>query len=544
MSKPESEPLVPGPESPAATGADADADAGTASGTDADTGADTGTDTGTGTAADPAEAPTAGQDPRVDFRKDTARPARPVEHERPAAADESERAGRPEQAEPEPAPPAPADPWAAPDFSAGPPAVHPAAPAPVHPAAPAPQAVPPSAAPPQPPYPLPAGGWASVTPPARSGFPPGHPYAQAPDPGQGPAAPVPGYFPGPAPAPAPTNGFAVGSLVTGLLLVAPVALVFGILALVQINRRKERGSGMAVTGLVLGTIGTVLLAIGLGAADFSSARAGRFGQAPKAPAGSVHWSDLKAGDCYDSPDGGSTADGNGDETVYWVHRVACAGPHHGEVAGTALIPSGNGLYPGESAAREAAGRLCRGVLGGYALDQWAVPDGMDDVYLYPTAKNWASGARYVTCAYEDREDRHRGTVRTDRSRLTAPQLAYLEAARSFNDDYLEQPDGDVSEAEVDYRAWARRVASASRTEAAVLGRTGVAWPADVQPKIAKLAEAKAQAAAAWDAAASGTDLAGDLRKARAMEARTTPTILEIRRGLGLSTGEQAPDLRV
>ncbi|MFD4655170.1 DUF4190 domain-containing protein [Kitasatospora sp. NPDC058444] len=520
MSKPESEPLVPGPESPAATGADADAG--------------TGTGTGTGTAADQAEAPTAGQDPRVDFRKDTARPA---------AADE------PEQAEPEPAPRAPADPWAAPDLSAGPPAARPAAPPPQ--AAP-PQAVPPSAAPPQPPYPLPAGGWASVTPPAQSGFPPGHPYAQAPDPGQGPAAPVPGYVPGPeygpgyvpARVPAPTNGFAVGSLVTGLLLVAPLALVFGILALVQINRRKERGSGMAVTGLVLGTIGTVLLAIGLGAADFSSARAGRFGQAPKAPAGSVHWSDLKVGDCYDSPDGGSTEDGSGDETVYWVHRVACAEPHHGEVAGTAMIPSGNGLYPGESAAREEAGRLCRGVLGGYALDQWAVPDGMDDVYLYPTAKNWASGARYVTCAYEDREDRHRGTVRTDRSRLTAPQLAYLEAARSFNDDYLEQPDGDVSEAEADYRAWARRVASASRTEAAVLGRAGVPWPADVQPKIAKLAEAKAQAAAAWDAAASGTDLAGDLRKARAMEARTTPTILEIRRGLNLSTGEQAPDLRV
>ncbi|MGW7446512.1 DUF4190 domain-containing protein [Kitasatospora sp. NPDC054795] len=480
----------------------------------------------------------------MDFRKDTAGsagsagPASPVALEqaqaRPAAAEQDPAGSEPAPPAVDPwAPPAAVDPWAplaAVDPPAGPSV------------APAPQPVPPSAAPPQPPYPLPAGGWASVTPPAGSGFPPGHPYAQAPGPGQ--AAPGPGFLPGPGPGPAPTNGFAVGSLVTGLLLVAPVALVFGILALVQINRRKERGSGMAVTGLVLGTIGTVLLALALGAADFSSARAGRFGQAPKAPAGSVHWSELKAGDCYDSPQGGSTTQGNGDETVYWVHRVACTEPHHGEVAGTAELPSGNGLYPGESAARESAGRLCRAVLNGYALDQWTVPDGMDDVYLYPTARNWASGSRYVTCAYEDREDRHRGTVRTDRSRLTAPQLAYLEAARSFNDVYLDPPDADVAEAEADHRAWARRMAVASRTQAAVLGGPSVSWPADVQPKIAKLVEAKSQAAAAWDAAASGGDLAGDLRRARATEARTAPTILDIRRGLGLSTGEQAPDLRV
>ncbi|MFJ9441099.1 DUF4190 domain-containing protein [Kitasatospora sp. NPDC101235] len=502
MSEPESELPAPGPESPAVAEAGADADAGTK------------TDTGT----DPAQTPTAGRDPRVGFRKDTAEPARPA-------------AAGPEPTGPEPAPPAPADPWAAPDLSAGPPA------------ATAPQVVPPSAAPPQPPYPLPAGGWASVTPSAQSGFQPGHPYAPAP--GQGPAAaPAPGFVPGFVPGPAPTNGFAVGSLVTGLLLVAPVALVFGILALVQINRRKERGSGMAVTGLVLGTIGTVLLALALGAADFSSARAGRYGQAPKAPAGSVHWSDLKAGDCYDSPEGGSTAGGDGDETVYWVHRVACAEPHHGEVAGTAELPDGNGPYPGESEVRASAGRLCRTVLDGYALDQWVVPDGMDDVYLYPTARNWASGARYVTCAFEDRDDPHRGTVRTDRSRLTAPQLAYLEAVRSFNDVYLDPPDGDVSGAEAEYRAWARRMAVASRTEAAVLGAPSAPWPADVQPKIAKLVEAQSQAAAAWDAAASGDDVAGAVRRARALVAKTAPTTMEIRRGLDLSTGEQVPDLRV
>ncbi|WP_051830979.1 DUF4190 domain-containing protein, partial [Streptomyces novaecaesareae] len=393
----------------------------------------------------------------------------------------------------------------------------------------------PSAAPPPPPHPLPAGGWASVPPSAQSGYQPG------PQPGPQPGHP---YALPPAPAQAPTNGFAVGSLVTGLVLVAPVALVFGIVALVQINRRRERGFGMAVTGVVLGTIGTVLLALLLGAGDFSSARGGRFGQAPKPPAGSVHWSDLKVGDCYSSPEGGSVTGAEGDETVYWVRRVACSDPHHGEVAGTVKLPGSNGPYPGEKEARESAGRLCRKVLDDYALDQWAVPDGMDDVYLYPTARNWAAGERYVTCAFEDRDDQHRGTVHTDRNSLTAPQLAYLEAVRAFNDVYLDQPKSDVSGAEAEYRDWARRMATASRTEAALLGSPAAGWPVDVQPKIAKLAEAQSQAAVAWDAAASGDDLEGAVRRARALVAKTVPMTVEIRRGLGLSTGEQAPDLRV
>lgn len=507
MSKPESEPSAPGPETPARTGPDA--------------GAGPGADAGTGAA------PTTGQDPRVDFRKGADEPeAAPVHPEPEATPADPAPAPAAPAAPVAPAPltgavppPAPADPWAAPDLATAP--VAPAPPVVGHP-----QPVPlPSAAPPPPPHPLPAGGWASVTPSAQAGFRPDQPYPQ-------PAGP------------APTNGFAVGSLVTGLVMVAPVALVFGIVALVQINRRKERGFGLAVAGVVLGTIGTLLLSLLLGAGNFSGAGGGRFAHAPKAPAGSVHWSDLKTGDCYNSPAGGSVTGTDGDETVYWVNRVACAEPHHGEVAGTVPFPTGSGAYPGESEVRESAARLCRKVMDDYALDQWAVPDGMDDVYLYPTANNWAAGERYATCAFEDRDDQHRGTVRTDRSRLTAPQLAYLEAVRVFNDAYLEQPKQEVSEAGADYRSWARRMAVASRTEAAVLGAPTTDWPADVRPNVAKLVEAQSQAAPAWDSAASADDLEGGIRRAKALVAKTVPVSVDIRRALGLSTGEQVPDLRV
>ncbi|MFF9644772.1 DUF4190 domain-containing protein [Kitasatospora aureofaciens] len=470
-----------------------------------------------------------GPDPRVDFRKD------PDTAEPKAAAPDAEepQAGTPDTAEPKAATPdaeepqAPADPWAPPADRS-------------------PQAAPaPSQAPPQPPPPpLPAGGWASVPPSTESGFRPGGPYPD-PDPrsNQHPYPPYAHHPYNPQPEPR-TNGFAVGSLATGLSLLSPVALVFGIVALVQINRRGQRGRGMAVTGLVLGVAGTLLLSLALGAGDFGPARGGRGGgYAQKPPAGSVRWSALKAGDCYNSPDVTGKTDENGDETVYWVRRVVCSDPHHGEVAGTARIPDSSGPYPGATVVRERATTLCRTVLDDYALDQWAVPDGMDDVYLYPSAGNWAAGERYVTCAFEDRDDQHLGTVRTDRRTLTSVQLAYLDAVRGFGAVYADEPKKDVAVAEAEYRSWARRMAAASRAEAAALRTPTAEWPTDIQPKVDKLAATQTQAATAWDAAASGDDVPGDLRRARALIAKTVPVSVEIRRSLGLSTGEQVPDLR-
>ncbi|MFD5462810.1 DUF4190 domain-containing protein [Kitasatospora sp. NPDC127059] len=481
----------------------------------------------------------AGPDPRVDFRKapdtgaapDAGAVANPESPESPdGAAPEALKAPETPELPGAKVAPDPRDPWAPP----------------ADPPAPAPSQAPP----PPPPPPLPAGGWASVSPAAESGFRPAAPQPrQNPAPHQ-PPHPYPPYphtllnpyDPRPEPR---TNGFAVGSLATGLSLLSPVALVFGVIALFQIRRRGQRGRGMAVTGLVFGAAGTVLLSLALGAGDFGPARDGRGGgYTQKPPAGSVRWSALKAGDCYTSSGVSGKPDENGDETVSWVRRVACSERHNGEVAGTAKVPDGGGPYPGAAVVRERAATLCRTVLDDYALDQWAVPDGMDDVYLYPSAGNWAVGERYVTCAFEDREDQHLGTVRTDRRSLTSVQLAYLEAVRGFNTAYVDAPAKDVAAAEAEYRSWARRMAIASRAEAAALRRPTAEWPTDVQPKIDKLAETQSQAAAAWDAAATGSDLAGDLRRARALVAKTTPLSVDVRRSLGLSTGEQVPDLRV
>lgn len=58
----------------------------------------------------------------------------------------------------------------------------------------------------------------------------------------------------------PTNGFAITALVSSLVL-APLGIIFGHLALRQISRTGENGRGLAVGGLVLGYVFTAVGAI-------------------------------------------------------------------------------------------------------------------------------------------------------------------------------------------------------------------------------------------------------------------------------------------
>lgn len=91
--------------------------------------------------------------------------------------------------------------------------------------------------------------------------------------GQPPAQPSPappGYPPAgyvPYPVPTRTNGFAIASLVLGIVWVywigSILALVFGYIAKNQIDRSggTQTGRGMAIAGIVLGWIGVAVLLV-------------------------------------------------------------------------------------------------------------------------------------------------------------------------------------------------------------------------------------------------------------------------------------------
>lgn len=66
---------------------------------------------------------------------------------------------------------------------------------------------------------------------------------------QGPWVPA-GYVP--VPVQPPTNGMAIAALVTGVMGLAVIPIVLGHLSLREIRRRGQAGTGLAVTGLVLG----------------------------------------------------------------------------------------------------------------------------------------------------------------------------------------------------------------------------------------------------------------------------------------------------
>jgi len=106
------------------------------------------------------------------------------------------------------------------------------------------------------------------------------PYQQAPYPQQGYGQPYqqPGYGqPVPYVTSPPTDGLALGSMITGIvalvlscaygigLLASPVALVLGKVSMNRIARSQGQlgGRGLAVTGFVLGIVGTVLLVIAI-----------------------------------------------------------------------------------------------------------------------------------------------------------------------------------------------------------------------------------------------------------------------------------------
>lgn len=71
-----------------------------------------------------------------------------------------------------------------------------------------------------------------------------------------PYGPAGGFYGYPQP-PRPTNGMAIASLVCAFLF-APLGIVFGHVSMSQIKRTGEQGRGMAIAGLVIGYVLTIL----------------------------------------------------------------------------------------------------------------------------------------------------------------------------------------------------------------------------------------------------------------------------------------------
>jgi len=315
-------------------------------------------------------------------------------------------------------------------------------------------------------------------------YAPGAPSPYAPPAAYGQAGPWsygypggPGYWP--QQPPSGTNGYAITSLVLGILGFVCVAwmagLGFGIAALRHIKRTGQRGRGLAVAGIVLSSLWGLLLgsAVVLGAINGdrdTSAGAGWSG-------GTVPVTELATGDCFRWKTSRSNTSG--------VKRMPCNDSHYGEVFWT--VPLGGGSYPGDAKLAAESNRGCRERENDYAMDTWAEPTSVTVRFSRPDSDSWRTeGGNRVTCYLVDSKGERSGSLRKDRSNLTTEQYDYLRAANTFDDAWNSGPDEDleVSDAPEDYRAWAEQLNSSLGFETAVLEHA--AWGAPAKQPVADL----------------------------------------------------------
>ncbi|BFU48028.1 septum formation family protein [Krasilnikovia sp. MM14-A1004] len=239
-----------------------------------------------------------------------------------------------------------------------------------------------------------------------------------PDPSSGPVSgPPEGERPageqhvdGPAPTPGP-NAFAIGSLTLGVLsgaslgtaLVADrlrpgvavavlgglvVSAVLGIVALVQLRSRHQRGRGPALGGLIVSGCCVAIIANTMSPADppGTAADDGSLVEAAR----------LEPGDCVER----YIETG----TVEHLPTVSCSTPHQAEVFAAFDLPFGP--WPGEEVVQKQAGDRCTDELDSYATDP---ADSLDLVSLQPMVDFWPRHRR-VTCLAVERDGKRTGSL--------------------------------------------------------------------------------------------------------------------------------------
>ncbi|MFC7917814.1 DUF4190 domain-containing protein [Streptomyces sp. NPDC057386] len=370
----------------------------------------------------------------------------------------------------------------------------------------------------------------AIPPPPGPQQPPSTPGPQGPYDGPYPQGPYgPPYQPwgqgySPFNRPAPVNGLAIASLVLGLLCFVPaVGLVLGVIALVQIRKKGERGKGMAIAGSVLSAVGlalwTLMLATG-GAADFwEGFKEGARGGAD---------AELTVGRCVDLPGGLVERD------VYDVDEVPCSGRHDGEVFHTFRMTGSS--FPGESAVDKAAEDGCSAHVDEYVMDSWAMTEEVDVYYIGPTDDTWDFGDRVVACLLGNTEEGKKltGSLRTDATTLDGDQLAFLKAGNALDAVLATEPDTYPEDDLKANQDWAGKVRDSLATQVTAL--RGHGWAAGARNAVDSYAKDLEAARSEWAKAASAADAdTFYIHYDKGWEYLESDTAVDARRALDLAT---------
>jgi len=193
----------------------------------------------------------------------------------------------------------------------------------------------------------------------------------------------------------------LGSIVFSIA--APVAVGLGIAALVQIKKRRQSGTGLAITGIVVGGLitifwlGLIVVMIAVGS-DRDDDYYGAPQPTSSYPGTTTYVDDLVVGECYD--------DGKVEGEAI---RQPCSEAHDAEIFGNLMLA--DGPYPGDDEVDMDAESTCSAAFTTYVGRSTATSE-LELAYWVPTKYQWNNHDRLTVCAiYGPGGDTLRGTVK-------------------------------------------------------------------------------------------------------------------------------------
>ncbi|MFD0899805.1 DUF4190 domain-containing protein [Actinomadura sediminis] len=234
------------------------------------------------------------------------------------------------------------------------------------------------------------------------------PFTASSWPAPAPAAPAPAG-PGPRPPDEPprTSRLAVTALVTGLLGLVPLALGFGIAALVHRRRKTRTGKSFAVIGIAAAAAWSTAVSMLLPTALATVLEPDRDESGSISRSGTAAFRALRKGDCFTDYDATSR--------LQLVTAVPCAEPHTGEVVMRTKLP--DGPWPGEDRAARAAIVTCGSEI--VRLRKSSVYPTLRPYSEVPNVVGWKLGSREIICALHHDAERKGRLADTVNTRLRA-----------------------------------------------------------------------------------------------------------------------------
>ncbi|MER6613849.1 DUF4190 domain-containing protein [Streptomyces xantholiticus] len=296
------------------------------------------------------------------------------------------------------------------------------------------------------------------------------------------------------PQPVPVNGLAITSLVVGIVCcLPPLGLILGTVALRQLRRKGGRGKGMAIAGIVLSSISTLLVLLMVLTGGAREAWNG-FREGFEDAARSKGTGDLRRGDCFNVPGGDL------ERVVVNVETVPCDEEHDAEVSGTYRLQKSDPA-PGSPRGETFAEERCLDINAAYARDSWALPKDVETYYYIPTEEGWSGGDRMLTCAFTG--DALKGSLHVGPDSHDPDQLSYINAEHIVETVSSQQPEADFADDPAAYRSWARKTSGALSEQATALRARS--WPEEASAALGARARQFEASGRHWDLAAKAAD---------------------------------------